>query len=225
MTLNTPSGNPARANSSADNIEAEGSFSDGFNTNVFPQAMAIGYIHMGTMAGKLNGVIPTATPSGWRMVYMSTPEETFSENSPFNRCGMLVANSITSSPRLTSPRASGRVLPCSAVSSLARSSWCRSTSSLKAKRIFCRLLSEVSRHPGNASRAASTAQSTSPAVANDTSAAIRPVAGLYTFPVRSVAPPNGLLLIQCSMFFIAPPQMSIWLGPRARYIPSPREPR
>ena len=45
---------------------AEGSRSDGFRTKVFPQAMATGNIHIGTMAGKLNGVMPAATPRGWR---------------------------------------------------------------------------------------------------------------------------------------------------------------
>jgi hypothetical protein len=29
--------------------------------------MAIGCIQAGTMNGKLNGVIPATTPSGWRM--------------------------------------------------------------------------------------------------------------------------------------------------------------
>jgi allophanate hydrolase subunit 1 len=29
--------------------------------------MARGNIHIGTMAGKLNGVIPATTPSGWRI--------------------------------------------------------------------------------------------------------------------------------------------------------------
>ena len=33
---------------------------------MFPQAIATGYIHIGTMAGKLNGVMPAQTPSGWR---------------------------------------------------------------------------------------------------------------------------------------------------------------
>ena len=32
--------------------------------NVFPHASEIGNIHSGTIDGKLNGVIPTATPSG-----------------------------------------------------------------------------------------------------------------------------------------------------------------
>ena len=30
-------------------------------------AMAIGNIHIGTIAGKLNGVMPATTPSGWRI--------------------------------------------------------------------------------------------------------------------------------------------------------------
>ncbi len=35
--------------------------------------MANGYIHMGTMAGKLKGVMPAQTPMGWRMVLQSMP--------------------------------------------------------------------------------------------------------------------------------------------------------
>src|SRR5258706_13076506 len=65
-TLNTPSGNPASFNSLATYRLAEGSRSDGLRTKVLPQAMAIGYIHIGTIIGKLNGVIPAHTPSGWR---------------------------------------------------------------------------------------------------------------------------------------------------------------
>ena len=48
-------------------IGADGSRSEGFKMKVFPQAMASGYIHIGTMAGKLNGVMPATTPSGWRI--------------------------------------------------------------------------------------------------------------------------------------------------------------
>jgi hypothetical protein len=50
-----------------DEIEADGSFSDGFRMNVLPQAMAFANIHIGTIAGKLNGVMPATTPSGWRI--------------------------------------------------------------------------------------------------------------------------------------------------------------
>ena len=66
-TLKTPSGRPASWSSSARKIEADGSFSEGLRTNVLPQAMALPNIHIGTIAGKLNGVIPATTPSGWRI--------------------------------------------------------------------------------------------------------------------------------------------------------------
>src|SRR5438067_8970193 len=66
-TLKTPSGSPASFSSSAVKTDAEGSFSDGFSTKVLPQASAGAHIHMGTIAGKLNGVIPATTPSGWRI--------------------------------------------------------------------------------------------------------------------------------------------------------------
>ena len=46
---------------------ADGSRSLGFSTNVLPHAIAIGNIHIGTIAGKLNGVMPATTPSGWRI--------------------------------------------------------------------------------------------------------------------------------------------------------------
>ena len=46
--------------------EKEGSFSDGFKIKQLPQAIAIGDIQSGIMAGKLKGVMPATTPSGWR---------------------------------------------------------------------------------------------------------------------------------------------------------------
>ncbi|MNL78879.1 hypothetical protein D3C87_2053680 [compost metagenome] len=45
-------------------MEAEGSRSEGFRMKLLPQAMAAGYIHIGTIAGKLKGVMPATTPSG-----------------------------------------------------------------------------------------------------------------------------------------------------------------
>ena len=65
--MNTPGGRPASASSSAHFSEQLGSFSEGFRMKVFPQAIASGNIHSGTIAGKLNGVIPAHTPTGWRM--------------------------------------------------------------------------------------------------------------------------------------------------------------
>ena len=72
-----------------------------------PQAIAGASFHSGIMAGKLNGVMPATTPSGWRIEYMSMPGPAPSEKSPFMRCGMPVQNSTTSTPRWMSPLASG----------------------------------------------------------------------------------------------------------------------
>ena len=66
-TLKTPSGRPASCSSSAIQSEADGSFSDGFSTKQLPHAIAGAHIHMGTIAGKLNGVMPATTPSGCRI--------------------------------------------------------------------------------------------------------------------------------------------------------------
>ena len=67
ITLKTPSGRPASRNSSAIQSDAEGSFSDGLSTKQLPHAIAGAHIHMGTIAGKLNGVMPATTPSGCRI--------------------------------------------------------------------------------------------------------------------------------------------------------------
>ena len=50
-----------------------------------PVASAMGSIHSGTMAGKLNGVIPATTPSGCRNDQLSIPVPTCSVNSPFKQ--------------------------------------------------------------------------------------------------------------------------------------------
>jgi hypothetical protein len=63
-TLNTPAGRPASASSCAVKFATDGSRSLGFRMNVLPHAIASGYIHIGTIAGKLNGVMPATTPSG-----------------------------------------------------------------------------------------------------------------------------------------------------------------
>ncbi len=56
------------ASSSASSSGVSGTCSLGFRMKVLPQAMAIGNIHIGTIAGKLNGVMPATTPSGKRRV-------------------------------------------------------------------------------------------------------------------------------------------------------------
>ena len=61
-TLNTPSGSRPLQQLGQEQ-RADGSFSDGLRMNVLPQAMALGNIHIGTMAGKLNGVMPATRPA------------------------------------------------------------------------------------------------------------------------------------------------------------------
>ena len=78
-TFMTPSGRPAALSSSARRKAVEGTFSEVLSMKVLPQTMESGNIHMGTMAGKLNGVMPTQTPSGWRTEWLSMARPTFSE--------------------------------------------------------------------------------------------------------------------------------------------------
>ncbi len=66
-TFITPSGSPASFHSSATALTAEGSFSLGLMTTALPQATATGTNHMGTMAGKLKGLMTATVPSGWRI--------------------------------------------------------------------------------------------------------------------------------------------------------------
>ncbi len=52
--------------------------------NAFPHTIAGANIHMGIIAGKLNGVIPAVTPNAWRIEYISIPGPALSVKSPFN---------------------------------------------------------------------------------------------------------------------------------------------
>ncbi len=167
--------------------------------------MATGCIHIGTMIGKLNGVIPATTPSGARKENTSTPPEAWSEYSPLSRVGSPQANSTTSSPRCTSPRASDSTLPCSAEITSASSSTRAFTSSRKANITFVRALSEDCDQLANAARATPTACSTSAADASSTSADCSPVAGSYTAAVRLELPVAGRPPIQWEIVFMGPP--------------------
>ena len=86
-TFSTPGGRPASSASCAMNSALLGSRSEGFSTKVLPQATAIGHIHSGTMAGKLNGVMPAVTPSAWCSAHESMPGPTLRECSPLSSSG------------------------------------------------------------------------------------------------------------------------------------------
>ena len=99
-----------------------GTCSDGFRTKVLPQAIANGRNQNGTIAGKLNGQMAAHTPTGWRMVSVSTAVATFSRMRPCMVCGTALAASIISIARPTSARASAKVFPISRVTERATSS-------------------------------------------------------------------------------------------------------
>ncbi len=144
---------------------------------MLPVAIAVANIHIGTMAGKLNGVIPATTPRGWRIWKTSTPVETCSLKPPFRRFGMPQANSRFSIPRAISPNASDGTLPCSAVRWAASSLRRASTRFRILNRMSVRFESEVARHAGKAALAAATAAASSSTLAKSTWRAILPVAG------------------------------------------------
>src|ERR1022692_4212262 len=102
-TFSTPAGSPDSSANWAMNSAQLGSRSEGFKTKVLPQTTAIGHIHSGTMHGKLNGVMPAVTPSGWNSLHESIPGATFFEYSPFNSSGAPQAYSTFSMPRCSSP--------------------------------------------------------------------------------------------------------------------------
>ena len=66
-TLSTPAGSPASRKSSAMRSGTPGSRSEGLRMKALPQASAGAAFQSGIMAGKLKGVMPATTPSGWRI--------------------------------------------------------------------------------------------------------------------------------------------------------------
>ena len=129
-TLNTPSGRPA----CLQQLGHEAATATGRARSASARRCCRRRSRPGTSTsapctGKLNGVMPATTPSGWRKVQLSMPVETWSVKSPFSSCGMPQANSTMSMPRVTSPCASVKTLPCSAViiaASVSRCSFSRS---------------------------------------------------------------------------------------------------
>ena len=152
--------------------------------NALPHARAGPAFHSGIIAGKLNGVMPATTPSGWRIEYTSMPPPAPSVNSPLSRCGMPMANSMTSMPRWMSPRESATVLPCSMDSSSASSSVLALTNSTNFINTRARRCGFQAAHSFCASTAEATAVSTSAADASSTLACTSPVLGLKTSAVR-----------------------------------------
>ena len=169
-TLKTPAGSPASASSSASRRAADGSFSEGFKIIALPQASALAVIQSGTMTGKLNGVMPATTPTGWRSELTSTPFETWLEKPPLRWEPSPQANSMFSRPREISPSASAWTLPCSAVMIEAISSRRAWTRCRKENMTSVRADSEALPHDAAARRATAMVCSISASVAKGISA-------------------------------------------------------
>src|ERR1051326_5169005 len=118
--FSTPGGIPASCASSTMRTAVRGTLSEGLRTNVLPHAIAMGNIHRGTIIGKLKAVMPTQTPTGYRVDQLSTAVPTRSTVSPIINVGAPQANSMHSIPRSNDPCASSLVLPFSSVISLTR---------------------------------------------------------------------------------------------------------
>ena len=187
-TWKTPLGSPASRNNSASRTGTDGSRSLGFRMNALPHASAGPAFQSGIIAGKLNGVMPATTPSGWRSEYTSMPVPAPSVYSPLIRCGMPTANSITSTPRWISPLESATVLPCSRESSSASSSTFWLTRSMNFIITRARRCGFQAAHSFCASTATATAASTSAALAIGTFACTSPVLGFITSAVRLDCP-------------------------------------
>ena len=70
-TLNTPSGMPASAASSARRSAVSGDFSEGFSTTELPAASAGPSFHAAMISGKFHGTIAPTTPIGSRVISAS----------------------------------------------------------------------------------------------------------------------------------------------------------
>src|SRR5690606_12743817 len=106
------------------------------------------------------------------------------------------ANSTTSSPRVTSPWASEKTLPCSLVISRATSSRRSSSSVLKRNITRARTSGGVFDQLSNAAWAAAMASRVASAEDSDTYRRGSPVAGLKTVAWRSERPATASLLIR-----------------------------
>src|SRR6266568_8334051 len=114
------------------------------------------------------------------MYSQSIPDDMSSRESPIMSVGIPHACSTFSMPRRSEPRDSSMVLPFSWVTVRAISSKFSSSNDLNLKRYLARWTTGVSRHFGNASRAARTASLTSVVPHMGTLPSDSPVAGLVS---------------------------------------------
>ena len=152
--------------------------------NALPHASAGPAFHSGIIAGKLNGVMPATTPSGWRIEYTSMPVPAPSVYSPLSRCGMPIGELDDLDAALDVALGVGDGLAVLQESSSASSSTFWLTRSMNFIITRARRCGFHAAHSFCASTATATAASTSAREAIGTLACTSPVLGFITSAVR-----------------------------------------
>src|SRR5204863_4945836 len=119
--LSTPAGMPARCASSATASADSGVCSAGLITTGQPAASAGATLRVIIAIGKFHGVIAAQTPIGCLMTRYRLLLSVLGIVSPYTRLASSANHSMKLAPYNTSPLASDKGLPCSAVIKAARS--------------------------------------------------------------------------------------------------------
>src|SRR5438445_272381 len=155
--LSTPAGTPACSKICMTRAPVKAVRVAGLKTTVFPEISAGAIFQTGMEPGKFHGAIAATTPSGCFSVYAKFFGNSLGIVSPPKRRPSPAMNSRMLTDFCTSPSASFSALPSSRVISRATSSFCCSINSAAFASTRLRTGAGVSRHAGNASRAAATA--------------------------------------------------------------------
>ncbi len=182
-TLTTPAGTPASSIRAAMARAVSGVSPAGLRIVVQPAARAGAILRAAIAAGKFHGVTRTAMPTGWRITMILLAPLGAVWISPRIRTASSAYQRKNSAEYTTSPRASGRALPFSALISTARSSARSIISWYVRDRISDRFRGAVAAHSAAASAAASTQASASSTVPLATEVSASPVAGSSTSKV------------------------------------------
>ena len=154
--------------------------SAGLMTTVQPAAKAGATLRVIMANGKFQGVMAAHTPMGCLMTVRRRVLSNWGRVSPLTRLASSAYHSTKLAPYITSPLASAKGLPCSAVMMRPKSSTLAISRSYHLRSKMLRSLLVLPRQAGRAALAAAMAASASLAPKLATSASLMPVAGSLT---------------------------------------------
>ena len=175
----TPAGMPARIANSPAAKAVKGVSSAGLITTVQPAANAGATLRVIMANGKFQGVMAAQTPMGCLITIRRRVLSNWGNVSPLTRLASSAYHSTKLAPYITSPLASAKGLPCSAVMMRPRSSTLAMRRSYHLRSKTLRSLLVLPRQAGRAALAAEMACSASAAPKLATSASFAPVAGSW----------------------------------------------